>query len=88
MDPTKLEAWIGTLLAEQGEDMYRVKGVLSLAGEPRKFCMQSVHCMFNGDFTSEWAVDEDRSSKVVFIGQGLDRDALQSGFEACRSEAL
>ena len=50
--------------------------------------MQSVHCMFNGDFTSEWAVDEDRSSKVVFIGQGLDRDALQSGFEACRSEAL
>ena len=88
MDAVKLEAWIGALLAERGEDMYRVKGVLSLAGESRKFCMQSVHCMFNGDFTSEWAADEDRSSKVVFIGQNLDREALQSGFEACRSELL
>ena len=86
MDMAKLEAWMARLLQEQGESIYRMKGVVALAGEERKFVMQSVHCMFNGDFGMEWAGMQGaaaRSSRLVFIGQDLDEEALRAGFEQC-----
>jgi len=36
-----------------------------------------------GDFEEVWGPDEERESKLVFIGKNLDEDALRSGFEKC-----
>merc|ERR1719478_906451 len=60
-----------------------MKGVLSISHSKRKFVYQGVHMQFNGDMGDEWGPDEDRESKLVFIGKNLNEDALKSGFAKC-----
>ena len=68
-------------LFHQGNDLYRIKGVIAVEGEPRRFVYQAVHMIFNGDFTDPWADDEERGCKLTFIGKNLDKTALQEGFD-------
>merc|ERR1711937_706689 len=60
-----------------------MKGVLSINHAEQKFVYQAVHMIFNGNFEEEWAQDEKRESKLVFIGKNLDHAALKEGFAAC-----
>ena len=75
--------WVGDVLKNLGNDIYRMKGVLAVAGSPKKFVYQAVHMIFDGVFEGEWAPSEERGNKLVFIGKNLDKAALQRGFEAC-----
>ncbi len=75
--------WIDSLLAQQGEDILRAKGVLHFQGETRRFVFQAVHRIMDGDFLDAWSAGEQRS-KLVFIGRNLDRDRLRSNFEGCQ----
>ncbi|MBY0420990.1 MAG: GTP-binding protein, partial [Parvularculaceae bacterium] len=59
------------------------KGIIALSNEPRRFVYQGVHMQLDFDFQRAWREGEKRLSRIVFIGRNLDRDALQSGFEAC-----
>jgi len=80
----KLNEWLGKLLRENGNDIYRMKGVLSIAGSAERFVFQGVHMLFDGRADRPWG-DEPRASDLVFIGRNLDRDALTKGFAACRA---
>jgi G3E family GTPase len=82
LDPKKLNAWLGRLLREQGIDIFRMKGVLSIAGEPRRFVFQGVHMLFDGRPDREWG-QEPRTNKLIFIGRNLDREQLNADFRAC-----
>jgi G3E family GTPase len=84
VDPRKFDAWIGELLASKGQDILRSKGILDFQGSDKRFVFQAVHMIKDGDFQRDWRSDEDRFSRLVFIGRDLDRDALQKGFEGCR----
>ena len=87
----KLEAWIGQLLQEQGEDLFRYKGLLSVKGMDEKYVFQGVHMLFSGDFNKDiglWKEDEVRECRFVFIGRGLDHQALQEGLQDCIAEEL
>ena len=79
--------WIGGLLWEPEPplEVYRSKGVISAAGSDAKHILQAVHELFDCQPSSEaWAEPvSDRETKVVFIGKGLDKDALQAGLLAC-----
>lgn len=44
---------------------------------------QGVHSMYEGGIDRLWKPDEDRTNKLVFIGQKLDEKTLRSNFEAC-----
>ena len=44
----------------------------------------AVHMIYQGQF-EDLEVDENRGSKMVFIGKNLDGPALRAGFEACLS---
>jgi G3E family GTPase len=83
VDLTAVKTWVNSLIQSQGADIYRMKGVLSIANAKKKFVYQGVHMIFNGDFAEAWGPDETRKSKLVFIGRKLDYDALRSGFETC-----
>jgi len=85
LDAQKFQAWIGALLQEQGGDILRSKGILSYAGESRRFAFQAVHMMADGAFLGAWPAGEKRSSKLVFIGRNLNRPRLRRGFESCRA---
>jgi G3E family GTPase len=82
LDPNKLNAWLGNLLRTQGQDIFRMKGVLSIKGSAERFVFQGVHMLFDGRPDRAWG-DEPRTNKLIFIGRNLDRDALTAGFNAC-----
>ncbi len=84
VDAEKFNAWIGALLAAQGQDILRTKGILHYAGEKRRFAFQAVHMMADGDFIGPWAAGVAPRSKLVFIGRNLNRPQLRRGFESCQ----
>jgi len=81
-DESRLNKWMSTLLREQGNDIFRMKGILAMAGSDRRFVFQGVHMLFDGRPDRPWG-DVPRRSQVVFIGKGLDREALREGLTAC-----
>lgn len=85
LDTRKFDAWISELLASQGQNILRAKGILDLKGSDRRFVFQAVHMIKDGDFQRPWRPDERRFSRLVLIGRELDRNKLQQGFDACRA---
>jgi G3E family GTPase len=83
IDGQKITAWLDKLLAEQGPDILRAKGIIDVKGEPKRLVFQAVHMILEGELQREWKPDEDRSSRMVFIGRNLDEAQLRAGFEAC-----
>ena len=79
----KFNTWIGHILQSQGQNILRTKGILSYAGEDRRFAFQAVHMIADGDYLASWKPEEKRTSRIVFIGRDLNRPALRRGFESC-----
>ena len=86
----KLNMWISEIIQEMGANLFRYKGVLSVAGMTNKFVFQGVGMLFSGGFVeAEWASGEKRENRFVFIGRDLDKQKLIDGFMACQcSEEL
>ncbi len=82
LDPGLFENWITTLLRNKGVDIFRMKGVVSLQGEDRRFIFQGVHMLFDGEPDRPWG-DDARINQLVFIGRDLDRESLEREFNAC-----
>ena len=82
-DPTKLEEYMGALTQVYGPDMLRYKGVLFMNGSNRRTIFQGVHMLMGADVGRPWAANEKPSSKVVFIGRNLPKEAILKGLEAC-----
>ena len=82
-DPAKLEEYMGALTQVYGQDMLRYKGVLFMNGSNRRTIFQGVHMLMGADVGRPWATHEKPSSKVVFIGRNLPKDAIVKGLEAC-----
>ena len=82
LDLKRLNGWLGTLLRTQGPDIYRMKGVLSIADDPNRFVFQGVHMLFDGRPDRPWGT-QPRKNELVFIGRNLDREALTAGLRAC-----
>jgi G3E family GTPase len=75
--------WLSELLAAEGPDILRAKGILSISREDRRLVFQAVHMILEGDLQRPWRADETRTSRMVFIGRNLDEAKLRAGFEAC-----
>ena len=91
LNVNKLQSWIGKLMREQGENLFRYKGVLAVKGMDAKYVFQGVHMLFGGEFSEEiglWKKGEQRECRFVFIGRDLDPEALQQGLVACQAETL
>jgi G3E family GTPase len=78
----RLNEWLGTLLQEQGTNIFRMKGILNIKGSTKRFVFQGVHMLFDGQEDQPWGKTP-RASDLVFIGRKLDREALTRGFEKC-----
>ena len=83
MNGAAFTRWLDKLLAEQGPDILRAKGIIDVQGEDRRLVFQAVHMILEGELQREWGVKERRWSRAVFIGRNLDEAALKAGFEAC-----
>ena len=80
----KLNKWLSELLRTKGQDIFRMKGVFAVEGNPQRVIFQGVHMILNAAAGGPWNGRTPRSS-LVFIGRNLDRKSLSNGFDRCRA---
>ena len=88
MDIEKLERWLRKLLSSRGQDIFRCKGILDVAGTDDRYVFQGVHMMMEMSSSAEgafegWPKGAERKSRMIFIGRNLDRAELENGFQEC-----
>ena len=79
----QLNQWLDQLLQTQGPDIFRMKGILNMQNDSRRFVFQGVHMLFDGRPDRPWKPDETRRNELVFIGRNLDGAQLKEDFRAC-----
>ena len=87
LERTRFLAWLQQLVAEQGQDLMRAKGIVDLAGSERRFVFQGVHMTMDTAFDRQWRDGEPRDSRLVFIGRHLDRRELRESIRHCEVDA-
>jgi len=83
LNPEKFFPWIQKLVAEDGPAILRSKGILSFKDDPDRFVFQGVHMILDGDHQRPWKHDEERVSRIVFIGRHLPEEKIRKGFADC-----
>jgi G3E family GTPase len=83
LNPDKFFPWIQDLVAKDGPNILRCKGILSFKDDPERFVFQGIHMILDGDHQRPWRADEARESRMVFIGRNLPEDKIRQGFESC-----
>ncbi|WP_019503424.1 GTP-binding protein [Pleurocapsa sp. PCC 7319] len=79
----KLNSWLTKLLQTQGPNIFRMKGILNVADQDKRFVFQGVHMIFDGKPDRPWKQSETRKNELVFIGRNLDSEQLRQDFKAC-----
>ena len=82
LDLDRLNDWLGNLLQTKGTDIFRSKGILSVAGMEERYVFQGVHMLIDGQPNGTWG-DDVRRNRLVFIGRNLDRESLEASFRSC-----
>ncbi|MBK4736430.1 CobW family GTP-binding protein [Noviherbaspirillum pedocola] len=82
-DAARLDNFLGHLIQVFGPRMLRYKGILYMQGADRKVVFQGVHQTMGSDLGAPWLEDEERGSKMVFIGVNLPRQTFIDGLEQC-----
>jgi G3E family GTPase len=83
IDPDKFFPWVQNLVATDGKDILRSKGIINFKDDPERYVFQGVHMILDGDHQRKWKADETRDSRIVFIGRQLPEEKIRQGFESC-----
>jgi G3E family GTPase len=84
-DTPSLEAYFKQLLAVHGDDIFRMKGIVSVANDDRRHVLQGVHRLLDFRPADGWE-GAARTSKFVFIGRNLEREHLYNGLAGCLAD--
>ena len=58
LDLELLQGWISEVLQKDGENVFRMKGILHINHAPSRFIYHSVHMIFSGGFDEPWGQDD------------------------------
>ncbi len=83
IDMNRFMIWLNEKLAEQGEDMYRTKGIFNAQGFNERVIFQSVRMLTTMVPERLWKPGEEKITEYVMIGKNLDRDEFAEGFASC-----
>jgi G3E family GTPase len=86
LDWTAFGIWLTMLLQARGQEILRVKGLLDVGAEGPLVLNGVQHVVHPPEHLSEWP-DEDRRSRLVFIGRGLDSERLERSLATFDSAA-
>ena len=71
----KLNRWLNQLVQALRQDIFRMKGILNVDDEDRRFVFQGVHMTLDGRPGKPWKPDEIKTNELIFIGRNLgDRE--------------
>lgn len=88
LDWLGLSMWLEMLVAQKGEHLLRVKGILNVKGHDRPVAIHAVrHLMHPPVKLAAWPEGEPRSSRLVFITQDLPRAVIEDGLRASLAAA-
>jgi G3E family GTPase len=82
LDGERFDRWLGGFLDDQGDELFRLKGILAIAGDDRRHVLQGVHQITEHRPADPWG-RESRESRIVFIGRNLDAGALKASLAEC-----
>jgi G3E family GTPase len=86
LDWTAFGIWLTMLLQSRGADVLRVKGLLDVGGAGPVLVNGVQHVVHPPVHLDAWP-DEERRSRLVFIGRGLERAALEASLAAFTAAA-
>jgi G3E family GTPase len=86
LDWTAFGIWLTMLLQSRGADVLRVKGLLDVGGAGPVLVNGVQHVVHPPVHLDAWP-DEERRSRLVFIGRGLERGALEGSLSAFTAAA-
>lgn len=81
IDWTAFGIWLTMLLHARGAEILRIKGLLDIGGEGPLLLNCVQHAVYPPVHLDSWP-DDDRRSRLVFIGHDVDRDALETSLRA------
>ena len=79
----KLDLWLGQLVRSRDLDMLRMKGIIAVPEDSRRFIFNGVRAALDVRPGESWSEREERMCQIVFIGRHLDFSSLQGGLERC-----
>ena len=82
VDAGALDRWLSGLVYRQPATLLRLKGVLAIPQDPRRFIINGVRDYVDVQPGANWGEDA-RRSRIVLIGRHLDANALQRDFNDC-----
>lgn len=85
VDEERLIDWIEEQLASHAGRLLRTKGIVAVAGLNVRLVLQGVADQLAVTFGAPWGAGEVRASRMVVVGFGLDRAALEEGFRGCEA---
>jgi G3E family GTPase len=88
LDDSKVNRWLNNLVATQGNDLLRLKGILHIADQNRRFVFHGVHMTLDGRPGRPWKATDERLNELVLIGRNLDAAALRAGLIDCSASTL
>jgi G3E family GTPase len=85
VDGDRFADFVETDLGRLAGRVFRIKGILAVQGVPDRMIVQGVAGRLDLTFGAPWG-SVHRTSRLVIVGFGLARDALERGFAACAVE--
>jgi len=73
---TQLLTSLKQAIADQ--EIYRIKGFVNVPNKPMRMVLQGVGDRLETSYDRLWASDEPRQTRLVFIGQALERSQIES----------
>jgi G3E family GTPase len=87
LDWTAFGIWLTMLLQARGGDLLRVKGLLDVGGAGPLLLNGVQHVVHPPEHLDAWS-DDDHRSRIVFIGRGLGRAAVERSLLAFNRAAV
>lgn len=80
VDWTAFGVWLTMLLNRHGDRIFRVKGILNVAGEDRPVAIHGVQRLVHAPVHMSGWPDANRQSRIVFIVDDLDPARIEASF--------
>jgi G3E family GTPase len=72
LDAARFDGWLGGLLMLHAPDLFRIKAIVALAGQPQRQVVHGVQTYVESAPGRGWEPGEARTSRIVIIGRNLD----------------
>ncbi|TAH25182.1 MAG: GTP-binding protein [Cytophagales bacterium] len=82
IDIIKFDAWMNLMLNFAATNFYRIKGIVNVHDFEQKLIFQAVNNQYVTERGGHWK-DEQRLTKMVFIGKNIDKEMLVSSLNEC-----